>query len=289
MTPNRDFYRIDTALAVPDVDATDWNLSVRGMVRRPFTVTYDELLAMPMVEEYVTLTCVSNEVGGELVGNALWLGVPLADLLERAGVRNGATQIMGRSVDGFTAGFPTAVGLDGRTALIAVGMNGEPLPVRHGFPARLVVSGLYGYVSATKWLSAIELTTLEAQDGYWIPRGWAKEAPIKTQSRIDVPRPGKRLEPGPVAVAGVAWAQTRGIESVEVQIDDGEWRDASLAAPLSIDSWVQWRYEWNARPGRHRVRVRATDGSGETQDATPRRIDPDGATGYDFIMVDVTD
>ena len=190
------------------------------MVDRPFTISYDELVAMATTEDTVTLQCVSNEVGGNLVGNAVWQGVPLAELLERAGVQDGATQIVGRSVDDFTAGFPTEVGLDGRTALVAVGMNGEPLPAVHGFPARLVVAGLYGYVSATKWLREIELTTWEDFDGYWVPRGWSKEGPIKTMSRIDVPRSGATLDAGPQAIAGVAWAPPGGIEKVEVQVDD---------------------------------------------------------------------
>ena len=240
VTANADFYRIDTAIEVPDVDPTTWQLRVDGMVDRPFTLTYDELLSMPLVEEDVTLCCVSNEVGDSLIGNARWLGVPLSALLDRAGVQAGATQVVGRSVDGFTAGFPTAVGLDGRTALVAVGMNGEPLPIVHGFPARLVVAGLYGYVSATKWLAEIELTTLDAVDGYWIPRGWAKEAPIKTQSRIDVVGRGA-VHAGAVVVAGVAWAPTRGVSRVEVQVDDGPWEPAELSTPLSAATWVQWR------------------------------------------------
>ncbi len=211
VTPNADFYRIDTALFVPRVSADGWSVAVHGMVDHPFELTYDELLAMPMVEEPVTISCVSNEVGGDLIGNAVWRGVPLPTLLERAGVQPGATQIVGRSVDDFTVGFPTELALDGRTALVAVGMNGEPLPAKHGFPARLIVAGLYGYVSATKWLRDIVLTRLEDFDAYWVPRGWAKEGPIKTESRIDVPRGGASVAAGRVAVAGVAWAPTRGI------------------------------------------------------------------------------
>ena len=287
VTANADFYRIDTALEVPDVDPTTWQLRVRGMVDRPFTLTYDELLSMPLVEEYVTLCCVSNEIGDSLIGNAAWLGVPLSTLLDRAGVQAGATQVVGRSVDGFTVGFPTAVGLDGRTALVAVGMNGEPLPIVHGFPARLVVAGLYGYVSATKWLAEIELTTLDAVDGYWIPRGWAKQAPIKTQSRIDVVGAGRAVGAGPVVVAGVAWAPARGVSRVEVQVDDGPWEPAELTAPLSAETWVQWRRIWTADAGRHRIRVRATDGRGQLQDSQVRPPAPDGATGYHTIVVDV--
>jgi DMSO/TMAO reductase YedYZ molybdopterin-dependent catalytic subunit len=287
ITPNQDFYRIDTALVVPRVDVEGWNLEVTGMVDQPYRLTFDELLAMPMVEHYVTLACVSNEVGGHLVGNALWLGVPLRDVLGRAGVQAGATQIVGRAVDGFTVGFPTEAAFDGRVALVAVGMNGEPLPYAHGFPARLVVSGLYGYVSATKWLEQIELTTLEAFDAYWIPRGWAKQAPIKTQSRIDVPGFGSSLRAGPQRVAGVAWAPNRGIERVEVQVDESSWQEATLSRPLSGDAWVQWVFEWQAPAGDHVLRVRATDGTGQTQpeERVPPR--PDGATGYHTISVEV--
>lgn len=287
ITSNNAFYRIDTALAVPDVDPSRWQLSIEGMVDRTFSITYDELLAMPMVEHYVTLSCVSNEVGGSLIGTAKWLGVPLSSLLDRAGVQPGATQIVGRSVDGFTAGFPTAAASDGRTALVAIGMNGEPLPVLHGFPARLVVAGLYGYVSATKWLSRVEFTTLEGFDGYWVPRGWAKQAPIKTQARIDVPRGGQRLSAGTVTVAGVAWAPTRGISKVEVRVDDGAWSTAELSSPLSTETWVQWRYGWPASAGRHVLSVRATDGQGVLQDPAVRPPQPDGATGYHSIVADV--
>lgn len=288
ITPNRDFYRIDTALVLPDVDPATWSLRVDGLVDRPFTLTFDELLALPMEEHVVTLACVSNPVGGSLVGTAVWQGVPLATLLERAGVRPGAEQLVGRSVDGFTVGFPTAAATDGRVALVAVGMNGEPLPVRNGFPARLVVSGLYGYVSATKWLSSIELTTWDAFDAYWIPRGWAREAPVRTQSRIDVPANGADLQPGPVTVAGVAWAPDVGITAVEVQVDDEPWRPADLSEPLADDAWRQWRIEWNATPGMHRLRVRATDGTGATQPEGPRPVMPDGAEGWHTRRVNVS-
>jgi DMSO/TMAO reductase YedYZ molybdopterin-dependent catalytic subunit len=287
VTPNDRFYRIDTALQVPRVDAASWRLRVTGMVDRPLELSLDDLLAREVVEADVTLACVSNEVGGRLVGNARWRGVRLDDLLAEAGVRPGATQVVGRSVDGFTAGFPTAT-LDGRDVLVAVGMNGAPLPFEHGFPARLVVPGLYGYVSATKWLAEIELTTLEALDGYWIPRGWAKEAPIKTASRIDVPRPGSDVAPGPTPIAGVAWAPTRGIDRVEVAVDDGPWQAARLAAAIGPDSWRQWVLDWDATPGEHSLRVRATDGTGATQ--TEQRADPvpDGASGWHTVTVRVT-
>lgn len=278
--PNDDFYRIDTALIVPQVDPAEWALEVKGMVDRPFSLTYVELLALPQIEVDVTLSCVSNEVGGDLVGNARWQGVLLADLLERARPRSGATQVLGRSVDGFTAGFPTRVALDGRDAMVAVAMNGEPLPAAHGFPARIVVPGLYGYVSATKWLAAIELTSFDDVDGYWIPRGWAKEGPIKTQSRIDV---ASRQ-----VIAGVAWAPTRGIERVEVRIDDRAWREATLATALSDDTWRQWFLPWEATPGQYVIAVRATDGTGETQTAERTDVAPNGASGHHTIRVEVS-
>ncbi|MBB1482654.1 sulfite oxidase [Tessaracoccus sp. MC1865] len=283
---NDDFYRIDTALSIPQVDPEQWSLEVRGLVDRPFTLTYDDLLAMPHVETDITLTCVSNEVGGGLVGNARWQGVPLRALLERAGVQDGATQLLSRSVDGFTAGFPTETAMEDG-ALVALGMNGEPLPALHGFPARLVVPGLYGYVSATKWLSVIELTTFEAEAGYWIPRGWAREGPIKTQSRVDVPRAGSSVTAGRQPIAGVAWAPTRGIEMVEVSIDGGPWKEARLAASLSVDTWRQWVYEWDATPGSHTIAVRASDGLGDTQTDVRTPVAPDGASGHHTIEVRV--
>jgi DMSO/TMAO reductase YedYZ molybdopterin-dependent catalytic subunit len=287
--PNEEFFRIDTALRVPVVDLAEWRLEVRGMVERPFSLTYEELLELPQIEADITLACVSNEVGGDLVGNARWQGVPLRPLLERAGVQEGATQLVGRSVDGFTAGFPTITALDLEEAMVAVGMNGEPLPLDHGFPARLVIPGLYGYVSATKWLSAIELTTWEDVDGYWIPRGWAKEGPIKTQARIDVPRVGRTIPPGPTPIAGVAWAPTRGVERVEVRIDGEQWQVAELAAPLDVDAWRQWFYIWQATPGEHLVEARATDGRGEVQTDERTPVAPDGASGYPVMRVVVED
>ena len=281
------FYRIDTALATPQVDPANWTLKIHGMVDTPLELTYDELLASDLTERAVTLSCVSNEVGGNLVGNAVWRGIPLADLLDRAGVQEGATQIVGRSVDDFTAGFPTELVYDGRTAMLAIGMNGEPLPVRHGFPARLVVAGLYGYVSAVKWLDEITLTTWEDFDGFWIPRGWSKEGPMKTQSRIDVPASRAVVTPGLTAVAGVAWAPTRGISAVEVQVDDGDWQPARLGETASNETWVQWVYEWDATEGSHQIRVRATDGEGMTQSATPVPPKPDGAEGHHSVRVRV--
>jgi DMSO/TMAO reductase YedYZ molybdopterin-dependent catalytic subunit len=284
-TPTEDFFRIDTALRVPRVDPGTWELRVHGLVEEELVLTYDELLALPLEEVDVTLLCVSNEVGGDLVGNARWTGVRLDAILERVGVRPGAGQVVGRAVDGFEAGFPLEAALDGRDAIVAVAMNGDPLPTTHGFPARLVVPGLYGYVSATKWLAELELTTWEGFDGYWVPRGWAKEAPVKTSSRIDVPRPGDRLEPGAIIVAGVAWAPTRGIERVDVQVDDGSWVPATLSTPLSADTWVQWRVELELPPGTSTLRVRASDGDGQLQPRGPRPPAPDGAEGWHEVVV----
>lgn len=288
VVPNKDFYVIDTRLlGPPQVDVDGWRLRVSGLVDRPFELTYDELLSLPMVEEYVTLSCVSNEVGGDLVGNAAWRGVPLATLLERAGVQPEAGQIVGRSVDGFTAGFPVGAATDGRHALVAVGMNGELLPLGHGFPARLVVAGLYGFISATKWLEEIELTTWDGFDGYWIPRGWSKYAPVKVASRIDRTWPDKPTAGQPLVAAGVAWAPHRGIARVEVQVDEEPWRDAELAAELNTSAWRQWLFRWTAGPGRHRLRVRATTADGETQTGASAPPAPNGATGYHAVRVTV--
>jgi DMSO/TMAO reductase YedYZ molybdopterin-dependent catalytic subunit len=288
VVPNDAFYRIDTALFVPRVDAATWQLTIRGMVDREVTLTYDELAAMPLFEQYVTIACVSNEVGGDLVGNALWTGVDLREVLDMAGVQPGATQIVGRSVDGWTSGFPTAWAMDpARRPMIALGMNGSPLPVDHGYPARLIIPGLFGYVSATKWLSEIELTTLEAFDAYWVPRGWAKEAPILTQSRIDVPRSGARIPTGRVSVAGVAWAPDRGVAAVEVRIDDGPWQAATISEPLNDATWVQWMLLWDAPAGDHAIAVRATDGTGEVQTDDVTRPAPDGARGHHTVRVAV--
>lgn len=287
LTPNPDFYRIDTALVAPQVDPRTWRLRIHGMVRRPIEMTFDNLLARPMVERYVTLACVSNEVGGDLIGNARWLGVRVKELLDEAGPLAGADQVLSRSADGFTCGTPTAVLTDGRDALLAVGMNGEPLPVVHGFPVRMVVPGLYGYVSACKWIVGMELTSFDAVDAYWVQRGWAPKGPIKTQSRIDVPRPGREVTAGRVTVAGVAWAQHRGIANVEVSVDQGEWHQATLAETASIDTWRQWSWVWEALPGRHTLQVRATDRNGETQPAERVATFPDGATGYHTIAITV--
>ncbi len=283
---NSDFYRIDTALVVPRVDPASWTLKIHGRVRKPLTITFDELLKRPMIERYITLSCVSNEVGGDLIGNARWLGVPIKDLLDEVGVDPAADQVVSRSVDGFTAGTPTKALMDGRDAILAVAMNGEPLPIDHGFPVRMVVPGLYGYVSATKWLAELELTTFADFDAYWVPRGWAQQAPIKTESRIDKPRPGD-VKVGQTVVAGVAWAPHRGISKVEVRVDDGPWQEASLAAVASVDTWRLWSLPWNATKGEHTLVVRATDNAGQTQTSEVADPAPDGATGWHTIGVTV--
>ncbi|MFE4831206.1 molybdopterin-dependent oxidoreductase [Streptomyces sp. NPDC056672] len=287
VTRTADFYRIDTALTVPQMEPKDWGLRIHGRVKRPLTLTYEQLLARPMVERYITLACVSNEVGGELVGNARWLGVPIKDLLDEVEPDDEADQVVSRSVDGYTAGTPTAALRDGRDALLAVGMNGEPLPVEHGFPVRMVVPGLYGYVSATKWLTELELSRFSDFSAYWVRRDYAALAPVKTQSRIDTPAVGKRPKQGLVMVAGVAWAQHRGVSAVEVRVDDGPWQQAQLAAVPSVDTWRQWSWPWQATPGEHRLQVRATDNTGQVQTGQAHKPLPDGATGWHTIKVTV--
>jgi DMSO/TMAO reductase YedYZ molybdopterin-dependent catalytic subunit len=287
VTRTADFYRIDTALTVPQMEPKDWRLRIHGRVKRPLTLTYEQLLARPMVERYITLACVSNEVGGELVGNARWLGVPIKDLLDEVDPDDRADQVVSRSVDGYTAGTPTAALRDGRDALLAVGMNGEPLPVEHGFPVRMVVPGLYGYVSATKWLTELELSRFSDFSAYWVRRDYAALAPVKTQSRIDTPAAGKRLKQGLVMVGGVAWAQHRGVSAVEVRVDDGPWQQAQLAAVPSVDTWRQWSWPWQATPGEHRLQVRATDNTGQVQTGQVHEPLPDGATGWHTIAVTV--
>jgi DMSO/TMAO reductase YedYZ molybdopterin-dependent catalytic subunit len=287
ITAAGDFYRIDTALSFPRIGLSSYKVEIGGMVDNPLTLTYDDLLARPQVERVVTLCCVSNEVGGDLISNAVFQGVLLAPLLKEAGVQAGAEQVYSESLDGWTCGFPVEVALDGRDAMIAIGMNGEALPLEHGFPARLVVPGLYGYVSATKWLSKIELTTWDAEEGYWVPRGWARDAPIKTQSRIDVPRDGKSVAAGATKIAGIAWAQHRGVAKVEVQIDDGPWQEAQLGSDVTNDAWRQWVLDWDATPGTYTISVRATDKDGDTQTADHAPPDPDGATGYHTRTVEI--
>lgn len=287
VTANDDFYRIDTALYPPQVDPSTWELRIHGMVRNPITITWEQLLRRPMVQRYVTLACVSNEVGGDLIGNALWLGTPIKDLLDEADPLPGADQVVQRSIDGWTCGSPTAVLRDGRDALLAIGMNGVPLPVRHGFPVRMVVPGLYGYVSAAKWITEIQLTRFSDFDAYWVPRGWSALGPIKTESRIDTPRDGAERKAGQVTVAGVAWAQHRGIAKVEVQVGNGPWAPATLAPVVSADTWVQWSYAWPAVAGKHTLRVRATDNDGQTQTGERAAPAPDGATGWHSVQVTV--
>ncbi|AZZ52517.1 molybdopterin-dependent oxidoreductase [Rathayibacter festucae] len=288
VTSNDDFYRIDTALSVPSVDPADWSLRITGMVEEEITLTWDELLALPLEEHLVTLSCVSNEVGGDLIGTALWLGYPIRELLARARPTAGADMVLSRSIDGFTASSPLEVLTDeGRASLLAVGMNGQPLPVEHGFPVRMVVPGLYGYVSATKWVTELKVTTFEDDVAYWSTRGWTERGPIKVESRIDVPRQGQAVPAGTVAVAGVAWAPHTGISKVEVQIDGGAWQSARLAEAVTADTWIQWVYEWDAIAGDHVVLVRATDSEGlvQTQDEAPPA--PDGATGWHMRTVTV--
>ncbi len=287
VSSNSTFYRIDTALYPPQVDPSTWQLTIHGMVRNPITITWEQLLQRPMIKRYITLTCVSNEVGGDLIGNALWLGTPFKALLDEADPLPGADQVIQRSVDGWTCGSPTATLRDGRDALLAVGMNGQPLPIAHGFPVRMVVPGLYGYVSACKWITEIELSRFSDFDAYWVPRGWSQQAPIKTESRIDTPRDGAGRKAGPVVVAGVAWAQHRGVSKVEVQVDDGPWQVATLAATVSSDTWREWSYQWPATRGTHKLRVRATDATGVTQTSEEADPAPNGSSGWHTIQVGV--
>jgi DMSO/TMAO reductase YedYZ molybdopterin-dependent catalytic subunit len=287
VTPDRSFYRVDTALLVPQVDPARWSLRIHGMVQREVTITFADLLRHPLIEAWVTLTCVSNPVGGPYVGNARWLGASLASLIRQARPQAGADQLLCTSADGFTSGTPLPVVLDGRDALLAVAMNGEALPIVHGFPARMVVPGLYGYVSATKWVTDIEVTTFAAARAFWAQRGWSQQAPIKTESRIDVPAAGAKLTPGRTPVAGVAWAQHKGIAAVEVRVDGGPWHQARLAAVPGIDTWRQWVWDWPATPGTHGLEARATDATGYTQTAVQAGTIPNGASGYPAIQVTV--
>ncbi len=291
VVPNSDFYRIDTALVVPQVPKDSWRLRIHGMVDNDMELTFADLLARDQVERYITLSCVSNEVGGGLVGNARFQGVLMKDVLDEAGVQPGATQVVSRSIDGWNCGSPTSAIMDGRDAMFAIAMNGEPLPAEHGYPVRLVVPGLYGYVSATKWVTEIELTRWEDFDGYWVPRGWSKEGPVKTMARIDRPGNRKGYTPngdGVVDIAGLAWAVHRGISRVEVSIDDGDWLECELAGVPSDDTWRQWRYRWtDFTTGEHTVRARAFDGDGVPQPEEPKSVAPDGAQGYHRVRFEV--
>ncbi len=287
VTPVESFYRVDTSLSVPLVVPDHWQVRIHGLVDKEITLTYDELLARGLTEDWMTLCCVSNPVGGNLIGNAYWAGVRIAPILAEAGVRPGADAVLSRSVDGWTAGTPLEALTDGRNALFAVAMNGQPLTPEHGFPVRMVVPGLYGYVSGTKWVVDLEVTRFDDFSAFWTQRGWSPQGPVKTQSRIDVPRGSSNLKVGTVMVAGVAWAQHRGIRRVEVQVDNGPWQDCRIAADPTIDSWRQWAYAWQATSGTHTLRVRATDDTGATQTGAVADVLPDGATGWDTIQVTV--
>lgn len=288
-TPNADFYRVDTALTVPTIDPETWRLVIDGMVDQRVEMSFQDILDMGLDEYVITLTCVSNEVGGELVGNAKWLGVPLREVLKKAGVKSGADMVLSRSVDGYTASTPlSALTDDGLDAILAVAMNGEPLPLEHGFPVRMVVPGLYGYVSATKWLTELKVTTFAADEAYWTPRGYSAEAPIKFASRVDTPKLGAAVPSGKVPIAGVAWAQSVGIERVEVSIDNGDWVPATLSAPINEDTWVQWFMEWDATPGTHYVAVRAVNKNGDLQIEERAPIAPNGSSGWQRSLIRVT-
>lgn len=285
-TPLDDFYRIDTALTLPLIEPDEWRLRIHGMVDKEITLTYQDLLDRGMTDAWITICCVSNEVGGNLIGNTVWSGVSMKDILDEAGVQAGADALLSKSADGWTCGTPLVALTDGRDALLAVAMDGEPLPIEHGFPVRQVVPGLYGYVSATKWVTDWEVTRFQDFSAYWTERGWGPLGPVKTESRIDVP--GGKAKAGVVKVAGVAWAQHRGIKAVEVRVDKGAWQQATLAKVPNVDTWVQWVWDWDAEPGDHRLEVRATDSTGETQTSKRADVLPDGATGYDGQFVTVT-
>jgi DMSO/TMAO reductase YedYZ molybdopterin-dependent catalytic subunit len=287
VTSNAVFYRVDTAIVLPQVDPGSWQLRIHGMVDREITISFDELIKRPLIEDYVTLCCVSNPVEGPYIGNALWLGASLRDLLREAGIKAGADQLMCTSVDGFTSGTPVQTVMDGRDALLAVAMNGTALPVAHGFPARMVVPGLYGYVSATKWVTDINVTTFAGNYAYWAQRGWSQQAPIKTECRIDVPNGANQIAGGRTAIAGVAWAQHKGIDAVHVRVDGGPWNQATLAAVPGIDCWRQWVWEWEATGGNHVMEARATDATGYTQTSLSAQPEPNGASGYPMVTVTV--
>jgi DMSO/TMAO reductase YedYZ molybdopterin-dependent catalytic subunit len=287
VTSNANFYRVDTAIVVPQVDPGSWTLRIHGMVEKEMTLTFEDLIRRPLIEDYITLCCVSNPVAGPYISNAKWLGASLAGVLREAGIKAGADQLFCTSVDGFTSGTPVQTVMDGRDALLAVAMNGQALPVEHGFPVRMVVPGLYGYVSATKWLTDINVTTFAGNYAYWAQNGWDQQAPIKTESRIDVPTGANTLSRGKVTVAGVAWAQHKGVAAVEVRVDNGPWEVARLAAVPGIDTWRQWAWDWDATSGTHMIQARATDATGYTQTAAQQPPEPDGASGYPSVQVTV--
>ncbi len=288
VTSNTSFYRVDTALVLPQVDPASWQLRIHGMVNREITLSFEELIKRPLIEDYITLCCVSDPIGGPYIGNAKWLGASLRAVLREAGIKAGADQLMCTSVDGFTSGTPVQTVMDGRDALLAVAMNGQPLPVAHGFPARMVVPGLYGYVSATKWVTDINVTTFAGNYAYWAQRGWSQQAPIKTECRIDVPNGVNDIRSGTAAVAGVAWAQHKGIEAVQVRVDQGPWNEARLAAVPGLDTWRQWVWEWDATAGQHVLEARATDKTGYTQTSAQAQPEPNGASGYPTVSVTVS-
>ncbi|MBV9594635.1 MAG: molybdopterin-dependent oxidoreductase [Actinobacteria bacterium] len=286
VTSNKDFYRIDTALSVPQIDPNTWRLRIHGLVDRQITLSYKDILARPLIERWITLACVSNEVGGQLISNARFLGAALADVLREAGVHANADQLVMTSADGMTIGAPTAVVMDGRDSLLAVGMNGVPLPVEHGFPVRVVVPGLYGYVSACKWVVDIRATTFADFGAYWVQQGWVQQAPVVLSSRIDRPSSNQVFAVGETVVfAGVAWEQEVGVDKVEIQIDDGPWVEARLASVPSIDTWRQWVATWTATAGSHTARVRATDAKGRLQISKAAPPYPGAATGYNIIQI----
>jgi DMSO/TMAO reductase YedYZ molybdopterin-dependent catalytic subunit len=293
ITPNPAFYRVDTAVVLPQILPSSWQLRIHGMVRRELVLSYEDLIKRPLIEDYITLCCVSNPVEtpgvpAPYISNAKWLGASLRSLLREAGIRAGADQLFCTSFDGFTSGTPVATAMDGRDALLAVAMNGQPLPVAHGFPVRTVVPGLYGYVSACKWITDIEVTTYAANTAYWAQRGWFPQAPIKTESRIDIPSGQNSIKAGRTAIAGVAWAQHTGIDAVEVRVDRGPWQQAKLAAVPGLDTWRQWVLYWDATPGRHVIEARATDATGHSQTALQAPPEPNGATGYPIVSVSVS-
>ncbi|WP_193613402.1 molybdopterin-dependent oxidoreductase [Nocardioides lijunqiniae] len=288
LTRADDFYRIDTAISVPVIDPTEWQVRIHGMVDREVVVTFDELNAFEKTEAWVTLNCVSNVVGGTLIGNAWWSGVRLATLLAEAGVRPGADAVLQTSDDGWTCATPIEALTDDRDAMLALAMNGKPLPIEHGFPVRTIVPGLYGYVSATKWVVDLEVTRFADVQAYWTTKGWGERGPVKMSSRIDVPGSGAELEPGEVVVAGVAWAQHTGIAGVEVSVDGGPWEAGEIADPGTVDTWVQWRALVELEPGDHVLQVRATDKDGLVQTGVERDVLPDGATGWDSVDVSVS-
>jgi DMSO/TMAO reductase YedYZ molybdopterin-dependent catalytic subunit len=287
LTPNNDFYRIDTALSVPEINAQDWELRIHGLVEQEVRLSFQDLLDADLIESHVSLTCVSNPVGGNLAGNAKWLGMPIRDVLKMARPQEGADMVLSTSIDGFSASTPLEVLQDDRDAMLAIGMNGEALPLEHGYPVRMVVPGLYGFVSATKWVVDLEVTRFADSQAYWTQRGWSERGPIKTMARVEVPKSFAKVPAGRVAIGGTAWAQTRGITKVEVQIDNGPWTEATLSTEASLVTWRQWSYDWEATPGPHYIKARATDGTGEVQ--TDKRADPvpDGASGWQSLMVTV--